>query len=65
MKAWQALFARIASALERIAEHMDDSERVEQLERLLAEYVELMTDPRSIDEDWTKLLEDSREVLKT
>lgn len=65
MKALRLLLTRIASAVERIADHVDDSERIEQLERLLAEYVELMTDPRSVDEDWTKLLEESREVLKT
>lgn len=58
----EALYDRIATAVERCAERLGDRDRITQLEQLLEGFVALMND-HATDEAWLQLLADVQEAL--
>lgn len=59
---------RIAGALELIGARLKDPDqdlilRVANLEELLREFVGVMDNPRSTDQEWTDLLSDAKQAL--
>lgn len=63
MTSFISLEERGIEALERIANSLDQRDRIEALEELLNDFVVLMKTPHASDEDWVKLLEDVEEAL--
>jgi hypothetical protein len=65
-EAAEARIERIATALETIAHKLPDYDVVthkEALEELLREFVALMGNPKSTNEEWDELLNDVNEAL--
>lgn len=54
---------RIASALERLADRAGDSARVAELEEFLHDFVTLMQNPDSTNDEWLALLAAVKETL--
>ena len=59
---------RIARALESIAERMDDPAqelvtKAATLESLVGDFISIMENPHSTDDEWKELLSDAREAL--